>query len=323
MICSSSAGTLYLLNKEEFTKRILNDEKTLEIMKTQLISKKNFYNSRIKQFIKTSKEMHASLDLAMNSPKEIKDKSEDFLLNDKEEILKIPKKAKIKRLNFSNNILNPDDVIKTLQDSEKMKLLGFGSKHVSPKQKFFMLKTFAKWQTILKEKENEEIGKQSIKKSETIHEKIIKKNPIPSNNIQARPSTLSYENIQREKKNKRSKFNSFFTLPVKYEDVAEFLKNRQIDGTKTPNIETNRYRNNTPTNNNYRNKKNIRIDTWNSEIEIKEKNNIREKDIDLPLKYHSEFLKNKAKRTLKKYLGQSPTNTQFFKTVSCFTEKSN
>lgn len=265
--------------------------------------------------------MHASLDLAINSPKEIKDKSEDFLLIDKEEILKNPKKAKIKRLNFSNNILNPEDVIKTLQDSEKMKLLGFSSKHVSPKQKFYMLKTFAKWQNILKEKENEEIGKQmSKKKSETIYENKVNRNTITSN-IEVRPSKISQENNQKDKKRKRSKFNSFFTLPVKSEDITEFLKNRQLDGTKTPNVETNRYRNITPTNNNQRYKKNIRINTWNSEIEIKEQNHFGEKEMDLPLKYHSEFLKNKSKRTLRKYLGLSPTNTQFFKTVSCFMEK--
>lgn len=320
VICSSSTGTLYILKKEEFTKKILNDEKTYEIMKTQIDSKAEFFKNRIKKFINASKNAYASLDLTASIQQEvITDQDEVFILKNNNDILKRPPTQKLKRIGFYDKILNPEDVIKTLQNSEKMKQLGFGSGQVSPKQMFFILRTFARYQGRLDTKQKVISEKEQTTKKSEKSELIIdeKSKEIPTGKIS--PFKCSPDIKERPKTNVN--FKSVTVLPIKTEDINNFLKKKDFSDFLTPTAyENKRVKCKSYVFSSNKDFKKIKLNDWSCEEKLPFSNNSK-MDYDLPLKYQSNTIKNKAKKNLKKYFMESPTNNVFFKTTSCFTKQ--
>lgn len=307
IICSSSSGALYLLNKDEFTKRIFNDDKTLEVLKLHLSLKKQFFQMQIRKFVTTSLKMQVSMENSKGISMDCKDRNnENFLLKESNLHIELnsDRKIRTRRLNFSKSMIHPEDIVKTLQNSEKMKTLGFESNMSSPKQKFHMLKTFF----------------QSQDKERTIN---IEK-PIPQK-PETIPKTPQIRNAHIPKnielRRKRSEpLNSFITMPINIENVTEFLKNKDFPACKSQNqsmvLKNEWIRSNTAGNIDCRRKtfQNIK-----EGLEKQEACTVKKEEFDLPLKYRSEDLKSNAKKNLKNYLRYyNPTNTQFLKTVSCF-----
>lgn len=308
IFCDSGSGVLYILNKEEFIKRIYNDERTYQALLEQIAWRNNFFKSRINKFISTSREMQAEIEKKEENCLEKSEKN-----NNTEFMQKIiPKKANIgkkiitRRLNFCKSMIHPEDVVKTLQNS-KIKGLGFGVGANSPKQNFFMLKAFAKYQE---------------KEKESSTEKQQKTENVPKQLKKEQNFTIIQE---KEKKNHRKIMtisltgNSFINMPVNKENIVDFLTNTEFGLFRTPKeggfkrIEG--FRSSTAE---VKGSKHLNTETLIDEI-WKREEILRDKSGDLPLKYRSEQLKSsKAKKSLKKYFQCSPTNTQFFKTFTCF-----
>lgn len=316
VVCNSSVGVLYVLNKEEFTKRVLNDEHTYSVLFEQIAWRSSFFGSRVKKFISTSQEMQSALDNKKEKVNEVLEKKNlqnSEFITPKAPPEKIRSKQDKRRVNLCNSMIHPEDVVKTLQSSEKMKALGFGAGVNSPKQNFFMLKAFAKYQEKEKEKEKErEVSTERPRRSEKTTK--IQKKLIMFNSV---------DNKELAKKNERKiltiSHSSFIQMPVLRENIVEFLKNTEFQAFRTPKNEGRKFETRSSMG-----PKHLRIQTCGEgfgkiDESLREK---PEKNGDLPLKYQSEMLKSsKAKKTLKKYLQFSPTEVQFFKTISCFSHQ--
>ena len=270
--CISSTGILYILNKEEFHKRIVNDEKTMEVLAEQFRSKALWFNERIKKYIRTAREMQISNDKTMNLSIERPENVEDFMLP-VEKPRNIKKKTDI-RADFSKGLM---EIQKTLK----------------------------------KDKINHFLSK-SIKKSDC---EKIKKN------------LKSHENFEKKTEFRHKKaalsLNSFINMPIEKENIINYFMNKEFDEIKTPKL------NNLRKFDGLRCKtsvtiggvKNLKTENFSNEFFEFEKN--AEKFDDLPLKYQSEKIKSKAKKSLKKIMMAGvPKNLIFLKTISCFTMNS-
>ena len=320
VVCNSSVGVLYVLNKEEFTKRVLNDEHTYEVLSEQIAWRSSFFGSRVKKFISTSQEMQSVLDKKKEKVIDVLEKKNNN--QSSEFIARKPPPEKIRtkdkrRVNLCNSMIHPEDVVKTLQSSEKMKALGFGAGINSPKQNFFMLKAFAKYQEKEKEKDRE-ISTERPKINEKMGKK--QKKHIMFNSVDNKEAAKNFES-KNERKILTISHSSFIQMPVLKENIVDFLRNTEFQPFRTPKDDGRKFEIKSPIG-----PKHLRIQTWGEgfgkifEGFLREKS---EKNVDLPLKYQSEMLKSnsKAKKTLKKYLQFSPSDMQFFKTVSCFSHQ--